>query len=125
MPLSIGGVDLPDDLIWTDEYQWSAVTQKMEITVGGALLIEESVQAAGRLITLEGDESSAWATRTQIEALRTLAEQPNEVHELVLPDGREFDVMFRRPAFEAKPIIPFNVSAAGDFYSLRVFLIEV
>lgn len=128
MPLSIGGVELPEDLIWSDEYRgWSRVSQKRERNVNGSLLIEESAGAGntGQPITLEGSERHGWATRAQVDALQELSEQPNEIHELVLPDGREFDVMFSRPAFEAIPIIDFNVTDPGDFYSLRVFLFKV
>lgn len=129
MPLTLGGIELPDDLLWSDEFAYTAITQAQNRTLGGGLILEETETVAGRPITLQGGEDYAWATRTTVVALRTLAEAAGATHPLELPDGRTFTVAFRRgsstPAIDARPIVPYNTPADGDFYVLTVFLIEV
>lgn len=126
MPLTLDALTLPDDLLWTDEYgEWSSVAQETAYTLGGALVIQEGSRLAGRPITLSGSREHGWATRAQVEALRALSEVADAGPlTLTLPDGREFDVKFRRPAFTATPIIPFNVHEPADFYALTVNLME-
>jgi hypothetical protein len=126
MPLTLDALTLPDDLLWTDEYgDWSAIAQETGYTLGGALVIQEGTRLAGRPITLRGAETHGWATRAQVEALRAVAEAADAGPlTLTLPDGREFSVKFRRPAFTATPIIPYNAHEPGDYYALTVNLME-
>lgn len=122
---TLATLTLPDDLIWTDEWDWTAVAQETAYSLGGALMVQEGLRLAGRIITLEGGPEHAWATRAQVEALRALAEQPNLPRTLTLADGRVFTVRFRRPSMRAVPILPYAVPASGDRYELSIFLMEV
>ena len=125
MPLTLATLTLPDDLLWADEYDWTAVAQETAYTLGGALVVQEGLRLAGRTITLQGGPEHGWATRAQVEALRALAEQPNLPRTLTLADGRQFTVRFRRPSMRAVPILPYAVPESGDRYELSIFLMEV
>jgi hypothetical protein len=61
---------LPDDLIWADEFAWSAVQQRSGYSAGGALLLDVGFKLAGRPITLQGGESHAWAPRSTALTLK-------------------------------------------------------
>jgi len=53
---SLAGIPLPDDIEWPDENEWSPVTQQLEVSLSGAMLVEESMQLAGRPITLRSNQ---------------------------------------------------------------------
>jgi len=127
MPLTLASLSLPEDLLWSDEYTGhDLVAQARTVTLGGALLIEESVQLAGRPITLGSlDERSGWITKAQLDALHALASTPGASHALTLPDGRSFTVAFRRPAFEAQPIVGYRAPGSTDVYAVRIHLLEI
>lgn len=115
--MQLGTVTLPDDLIWSDEYAWSPVSQAVDITLGGALMIQEAAQLKGRPITLVGADDRAWLTSAQIEDLRLLANTANATHSLTLPDARTFNVRFSRSGqpFKAKQLLVGD----SDFWVLE------
>jgi hypothetical protein len=111
MPTLLNAIVLSDDLEWTDEMAWSPVSQHVEVTTGGALVVQEQAQLKGRPITLqtgnEGDNYWGVATRETVEALRALANAATTTPMLLeLADGRTFYVRWRHNAngFEARPI---------------------
>lgn len=93
---SIGSVAISDDLIWVDEYQWSPVVQSQQLTLAGALVIQEAAQLKGRPITLQGGDERGWMTKAELDALFALAATPNTTHTLTLPGPRTFTVAFSR-----------------------------
>ena len=132
MALRLGTIDLPADMRWADEFRWLPTANQVEVASDGALWIEESVQRAGRPITLESGTESAghWAvtTRATVEALHALASEPRQAPlQLELEDGRTFTVRFRHAdgAVEAEPLFHIAPHAAGDFYHLTLRLMQV
>lgn len=129
---SLGGIALPDDLEWVDEFDWSPVGQQVEVSLGGSLIIEESAQLAGRPITLRSNQSGSnyWAvtTRATAEALQALANTPRTQSSplaLVLPDGRTTTVLFRGSAaerFSARPWKHIVPQQATDYYLIELRL---
>ncbi len=85
---------LPQDMRWTDEYDWSAVAQAApERTLSGAQVIQQGVKRSGRPITLAGDW--VWLELGVIRTLRDWTDVPELMMTLTHYDGREFNVMFR------------------------------
>ena len=125
--ITLGGVTLPGDLVWTDEFDWTPVEQSTEYTLGGALVVETGVRLAGRPITLAGADDQGWVTRTTLLALYALAQTPSTGITLELADAREFDVVFRHggPAIEARQVQRVSPPAAGDYYTVTIRLLEV
>lgn len=107
---TLDDIELPGDLEWIDEFDWSPVAAQTEVTLGGSLLVEESAQLAGRPITLRTGQagSTLWGVvpRSTVLALQALANTPRDTPmTLTLPDERTFDVLFRHTelAVEARP----------------------
>lgn len=127
MPLTLATVTLPDDLTWSDEFEWTPVAAADTRTLGGLLVREESALIAGRPITLTGSEQHGWITRTQLLALYALAAPAGATHLLTLPDARTFNVAFRRPALTAAPVLAWHMAdqLGSDPYVLTLNLITV
>jgi hypothetical protein len=132
--ITLGTVSgLSGDMQWIDEFTGGSdlVGQVETATITGALIVQASAQQAGRRITLQGrmdgDKGFGILTRAQIEALREIAAVPGAVYELTMPDGREFNVMFRRenPAVEAEPLKHIWPAEDADKYTCTINLIQV
>lgn len=125
-------IELSDSLEWPDEFLWSPVSQQVEVSSGGSLIVEESQQLAGRPITLQSGNSGStfWglATHATVVALRALADAARtDPMELELEDGRTFDVRWRHGAnaFEARPVKHIVPAEAEDLYMITLRLFEV
>jgi dipeptidyl aminopeptidase/acylaminoacyl peptidase len=88
MSAHLAGVTLPDDLEWVDEFDRSPVSQQVEVSLAGALIVEESAQLTGAPITLRSGQSGsnywALADRATVIALQALADArlPGRVNRL-------------------------------------------
>lgn len=133
MSTTLGLIDLSGDLQWIDEFNWTPVTQQVEVTFGGSLVIEESAQVTGRPITLqgrlEGNLGFAVVERSTIKDLRALAAAPlSSPLTLTLHDGRSFQVRFNYAAgnpVDAKPYRHIVPSLDADWYELTLRLLQV
>jgi hypothetical protein len=126
--ITLDAVQLPGDLIWTDELNWVSVKAQQDYSLSGGLIIQESIVTAGRPITLESTEDSAWVTRSALQAIIAKAQTlngPNMV--LTLGDGRVFSVRFDRSSdlLKATAVQPGKLSAATDYYKITLKLIQV
>lgn len=121
--ITLGGVELPDDLQWTDEYAWSPVARSFSgYGLTGAPIIQESLKQAGRPITLTGGDW-AWVSTETLTALYALHSVPDSTHSLVLADSRNFTVRFKDAALDAKPVF-FEApeGAAGGWWFITLYL---
>lgn len=135
MAITLGSIELQEDMEWTDEFGWLPTAQQLEVAIGGNLIVEESKQLAGRPITLEGrmegNVGFGMNTRAVVKALRALAAEPIDANDallLTLDDGRVFDVMFRHHdglAVEAKAMRNVAPYIDDDYYSLTLRLMAV
>lgn len=126
MAITLDSVNLPVDLTWTDEFDWSPILQSKNYTLTGALVIESGKMLAGRPITLTGDQNSAWASRATVKSLYALlATDPTMT--LTLNDARTFSVKFNHDSgpIQSKPIIDYNNPADSDVYALTLKFITV
>jgi len=118
MTTRLAGIDLPDDLQWTDEFTGHGVGQQITPTITGALVVEETTQSKGRPITLAGN-GHAWVPRATVEALAALAATPVADGATLLlewTDGRTFDVVFDRsrgPGFSAREVRRLSAGIQG------------
>jgi hypothetical protein len=108
-----GTITLPEDMLWQDEFKWSPVCMAKSVTLSGSLIIEVGTQASGRLITLIGQDDGPWADTDTMDDLQAAEiAQGDTSMTLILPDGREFTVLFYQPA-ENQPAVE------GDQVALR------
>ena len=128
MAITLDAIDLPDDLVWGDEFGWSNVTQDVQKSLTGALIIQESVQTKGRIITIAGTQDSAWITKTTLDLILAKANVPDTIMTL-LYHGESFNVMFSRSGntspVDAKSIIDYSNRDADCPYSVTLKFIEV
>lgn len=120
-------VNLPDDLLWSDEHSWSPVEQSVATSIAGAALIDVAVRVNGRPITLEGDEEHAWLLYSVVDQLKAWAAAPGKQLLLTLR-STTFDVVFRHqdaPAIEVTPVVDFNAPDAQDFFYGALKFMEI
>lgn len=127
MPMTLSDgtttIDLPPDLQWTDEFDWSDVEQTKEYSLTGALIVQQGVKAKGRPFTLQSNGAS-WVKRSVVELLQTFYNTPDTVFTLSI-DGTDYLFQFERPggfrAAEAQrlmrsvqgPDYPFTIEIKG------------
>lgn len=129
----LGGVTLPADLFWSDEFSAWKVGQVIKTSLTGARIVQEAALQAGRPITLETTQDGRhWVAPldlTTLRALQALEEVAGAVYTLSMPahnsGTRNFNVIFRREggqAITARPL-RFAVPAYdGDFYAVTLRL---
>ncbi len=120
-------INLPKELIWTDEFDWGNIVTQHQYSINGDLVIESFTRGKGRPITLSGD--NAVLKRQDILNLYSWTNIPNHAMVLTLHDNRDFDVLFRH--WEA-PVLVANTPFGGYadpqdefYYSLEIKLVHV
>jgi hypothetical protein len=124
---TLGALQIPRGMVWSDEFGWSRVEKSLEYSVTGAALIDAGVRLAGRPITLQGEVEAGWIKRGALTALQSLADSdPTGEHVLVLADGRTFTVQFAPGlAVEGKPVARPELPVESYPYVATVRLITV
>lgn len=119
--ITLDGLELPRDYLWSDEFDWQPVEQSVEPTLTGALIVQSQARSTGRSITLQPeDDNSAAMSRATLQTLRGWAAVPGKVMELVIA-GVSYQVIFRhhdKPAIQARPWIHYSPEdmAPEDLY---------
>lgn len=116
--ISLDGIDLPDDLLWADEFACARVAQGVRRTLDGGVVVFYTGLHSGLPITLQSQPDAGWLTRTQVQAIALRAHSPGGVYPLALR-GQTCTVMFRHQddnAFDAQPVIALANAQPGDFY---------
>lgn len=120
-------VILPADMLWVDEFDWSASAQTQPIySLSGSLIIQTGIKKAGRPITLTGDW--AWHTRKTVQTLREWTDIAGLKMQLSHYDGRVFDVIFRlheAPLQSTEPVVYRVPETAYNEYMLTVRLMTI
>ena len=90
-------INLHSQYWWRDEYAWSSLKQSAPVySLNGAMHMDQGTMLAGRPITL--DCSKARIKRMDVELLQDWSMVPELTMTLTHPDGRNFTVLFDRPA---------------------------
>lgn len=111
--ISLDEIQLPADLEWVDEAQWSSVQQSVGYGMTGALFVQEGTKQSGRFITLTGKEDMGWISRVIVTALMAKQAQAGLVMDLTLTDDRVFSVMFRQSE------VPVDVASVKGYGELE------
>lgn len=121
----LGGIDITDNFVWSDEFAFNQVEQSQERSLTGGMIIQAGEKQYGRPITL----GPSWLPRSTLDALFALEASPAAI-DLELADGREFRVVFDRErgvAIDAKPVHDY-VNAANETswqYNVTIRLLTV
>ena len=125
-------LELPPDLLWANEWQWSTVAQSVERSITGALLIDVATRTGGRPISLRGQENTAWMSRESLTTLAAWAAVPGA--QFVLGhNGANYTVIFDHGTAEQSNAIrqlqvvgDFSDPQNGDYYcNLEINLLEL
>ena len=126
--MTLDGIELPDDLLWVDEFDWNPVAQDIERSLTGALMVQEQAKLYGRPITLTGGDEAGWVTRATVLELMALAEVPSKIMKLTFVDGRVFLVRFNyqtNGVVSSYQIIKSAAPALNDLYMITVKLMSL
>lgn len=125
--MQLDSLELDDQFEWIDEFDWSAVVQESERSLGGQLLVQGGQKIYGRPITLASN-GGVWTELQTVRALEVLRDQFGRVMPLQLPDGRQFSVIFNHEAGPPLQCIPIERQvnpAATALYEITIRLITV
>jgi hypothetical protein len=120
---TLDNIAIPDDLLWSDEFDWTPLEVSVERTLTGVNLIQTGTKTGGRNITLVGGADYGWASRATVDALLAKL-TATAAMTLTLPGNRVFSVLWRHTdgPIEARPVIDYNAPDAADFYTLTLRL---
>lgn len=118
-------MELPEELIWTDEFSWNPVRVNEKISLSGIRNLSESLlpTESGRFITLMGDD--AWLNRNDLKTLFSWTKSLDKTMTLVMHDGDSYTVRFRHtdpPVLEYEPIIESAFVDGNTLYRLNIKL---
>lgn len=123
---TLGAVEIPEDVWWTDEFAWRAVEQSSSRGLTGARIVQVGLKTKGRPVTLSSNDKGGWVPRSTVLALRALADTPGITYTLTLADGRAYQVQFdHEREFTATPIRPAADMTGDSPYRVTIPLIEV
>lgn len=101
---TLGGLILPDTMVWTNRKQSEGVVQSSEYSLGGNLITYSAAVNGGASIVLEAKEESCWVQEAWVDeviAMSALAGLEMELSWL----GQKVPVVFDH---EANPAVLFN-----------------
>lgn len=111
MSIILSGLELPPDLIWSNEFAAALVGRTSRRTIGGGLVIQDTGLSGGRPIDLTGEDG--WCLRPVVETLFAWASTPGWTGTLTLHDGRAFAVRFRHGGDEP-PVTATMIRGEAD-----------
>jgi len=121
MTMTLDSITLPAGLVWSDKYNWTPVSQSVDISLTGALVIQEAAQLAGRPITLAGGDQFCWAPRADIDALYATLQTAGATMTLDLGADGSHQVIWRRDAqpLEVVPVVAYSDPNADTQYVIN------
>ena len=126
--ITLDAITLPDDLIWRNEYKWQPVSQVIDKSLTGVLIIQEAQQVKGRDIILVGTDSSGWITKATLDLLKVKYDTANLTMVLII-NSVSYNVMFKRSsnqgALAAQLIRECSNPSANENYSVTLEFITI
>jgi hypothetical protein len=124
--IKLDDLELPNQLEWVDEFDWTPMKQVVTPTLTGALVIDQRTTPIGRPITLKSN-GGVWAARSMVLTLKQWEGTLSKKMTLTLHDGRTFKVAFNADpvAVTAEPIIRVNNPEPNSRYAFDIKLIVI
>ena len=123
--ITLDALQLPDEMIWIDEYSWSKVRISEKLSLSGVRNITENrlPSDSGRPITLTSDY--AWIRKSYLDILFNWSEELNKEMVLILHNFATYNVRFRHieyPVIEADQIVNTAFDDSNTYYNLVIKL---
>jgi hypothetical protein len=124
--LTLDSVNLPLDLVWVDEFDWTPTEQHQARSLSGALVVETAQKTGGRPITLSEGSEPVFVLKSVVDALFALLSTTTAMT-LTLQDGRTFSVIFRHEdkPIDAKPVVDYQIMDDSDYYHATIKLLTI
>jgi len=109
LSIQLDGLALPSDLVWTDQRSIALGRATLVTSLAGSSTLFTAPPPSARAITLVAQDDSGWLSRTQAEALLTLAQDLGRIMTLRLGARAPLQVVFDHrdgPAVELSPVCP-------------------
>lgn len=120
--ITLDGLDLTPDLLWIDEYTWTPISQQEDVMSDGAVVVQAETQQTGRSISLLGGDTYGYVKKSVVDLLQAKAEDPGKLMQLVLNDGRTFQVVFTDSRFTASTVCDNNNPDSEFLYTISLYL---
>ncbi len=129
MTITIDAITLPEDLVWSNEYTWSPVSQDTKKALTGALIVQEAIQQKGRSIILSGGSNSAWVDRATLDLLQAKCNTV-DLTMVLSHNGTSYDVMFDRSSnsntgLNVRGVYPLANPSSDHVYEITLKFIVV
>jgi hypothetical protein len=124
--ITLGGILLGYDMIWTDRHNSDGVSQSVLTTIGNGQIIFVQPKFVGRPVTLVANEAQGWIPADIVPQLKYIASLPGEVFDFNFHDLEMFQVAFKHqdaPALELRPLI--EGAELGQWYIGTIKLFSV
>lgn len=122
---SVGGVELADSTtVWTDEFDWTPVSQTVEVDLTGGLVVEYDHTENGRPVTL----SVGWVDRVTLAALESLRDADMQgLLSVELPGGRIIDAILNHDdgPLTVTPVVDRPEYQNDDRFDVIIHLLQV
>ena len=124
--ITLDALELPLDLIWDGEFEWTPIVQTEEYGLDGSLIIDSGKKLAGRPIVLRGDIDSALILRSNLKILYSMLSSNSEMT-LTLDNNEIFQVRFdhNNNPISSKPVLEYSNPIDFDLQQLTVKFISV
>lgn len=120
-------LELPNSLVWLDEFEQPTVSQTHKRTLAGSIVIFSGSRPNGIPVTITSGPDYGWVKRSIVLQIKSLADQAGLVMTLDIK-GKSFNVVFdhsNNNAFTAIPIYPYANPTDTDYYKVKLQLVTV
>lgn len=115
MPNFLDNIQLPDQVLWQEQYQSLGVAQAVTPLLGGNVHVSSAAILSGLPMTLVFADEVEWAEQADVDAILLLASTPAATF-ILQWEGKSYNVMFRHeapPAVSFDPLWPFYDEYVG------------
>ncbi|MBF0464028.1 MAG: hypothetical protein HQK88_11180 [Nitrospirae bacterium] len=124
--IKLGDVILPNDLTWPNWFEWTGISETVERTLSGDVVIY-GTEITGQIIDLTSGSDYGWITYKDLKMLVDMASVYGETYELNY-NGDTFTVRFRHedsPVLEFTPVTDAAEFIDNDYFYGVIKLMEV
>lgn len=121
-------IELPADLVWSDEREWAPVEQQVDRSITGSLIVQAAARSGGRPITLASSGDRAWLSTALLDQCQAWAAVPGQVMVLALR-GTSRNVIWRHHdaggAISAQLVMPYDEVQSTDDWICTLRFMEL
>lgn len=123
-------IPLEDGFLWSDEFDWKPIEQKLGFAIDGTPIIQEGLKLNARSIALvPANQNQGWIKRKHLKTIMQWScLQEHFTLEFEYPhDKRRFNVIFNHEAgaIEAKPVKEIPTVSEDDYYNVTLRFLEL